>query len=369
MHPTDLIALLGNLRIIVTVTVAMAVAFVAIGAVCDVRVHLRRRRMAKVSAHLATVLFGDDEEAEVAAEKLAVLPTSLILPVTQRLAADLDGDADERLRTLVAVTGTTRVITRLLRSRRWRRRAQAAALCPLLGLGDPRRTVLLHDPHPIVRARAAENLERVDVADAGPRLLAMLDDPSDAVRFAAQHALLQGDGRIIEPLGEYLTHADGPGIIWALEVAGSLRDPRLRGAIERHARSDDPRRREMAARSLVPTGAGLDLITLLIDDEDAEVRAAAATAASERGGEVLAAAVGRLLGDRSWKVRQHAGLALVGMGAVGALVLRSHLGDLDPYARDMARRVLDDVEARGGRSVTPAQIPVRLDPFPAAVAA
>ena len=125
----------------------------------------------------------------------------------------------------------------------------------------------------------------------------------------------------------------------------------------------------MAARALVPRDGGRVLIAELLADDDAEVRAAAAAAAAEPGGDVLAATLGRLLGDRSWKVRQQAGLTLAKLGAVGALVLRHHLGDRDPFARDMARRILDDVEARGGRAVTPAPIPARLDPFPAAVAA
>lgn len=358
---TDTITALGNLRILFAATATMAVVYLVIGAVADLRRIVRRRRMAKLTADLATVLFGDEDVAADAAEKLVGIPASVLLPVLQRLTADLDGEADERLRNIVAVTGTTRAIARRIRSRRWRRRAQAASLCPLLPAGDPRRTVLLDDRHPIVRSRAAEHLEREDIAAAAPRLLALLDDPSDAVRFAAQHALLQGDGRVVQPLGEYLLQADGAGVVWALEVAGTLRDPRLGTAVGRHLKSDHVDRRAMAARSLLPVGDSLERIRELLDDTDAEVRAAALAAVAGPGGEALAAPVGRLLSDRSWKVRQQAGLSLATMGPTGALVLRFHLADPDPYARDMARRVLDDVEAKGGRAVTPAPIPRGLD--------
>ncbi|MFN3216079.1 MAG: HEAT repeat domain-containing protein [Acidimicrobiales bacterium] len=360
---TDVITALGNLRVLFVMVTAMAAAYLVIGAVSDLRRIVRRRRMAKLTADLATVLFSDEEVAADAAEKLVGIPASVLLPVLQNLTADLDGEADERLRNIVAVTGTTRAIVRRLRSRRWRRRVQAASLCPLLPAGDPRRTVLLDDRHPIVRSRAAEHLEREDIAHAAPRLLALLDDPSDAVRFAAQHALLQGDGRIVEPLGEYLREADGAGVVWALEVAGTLRDPRLGTAVGRHLVSDRVDRRAMAARSLLPMGDGVERIRGLLDDTDAEVRAAALAAVAGPGGEALAAPVGRLLSDRSWKVRQEAGRSLATMGPTGALVLRSHLADTDPYARDMAQRVLDDVEAKGGRAVTPAPIPRGLDPW------
>lgn len=366
---TDVIDALGNLRFLITMTAGMATAYLVIGAVSDLRRIVRRRRMAKLTADLSEVLFGDEEVAADAAEKLVGIPASVLLPVLQGLTADLDGEADERLRNIVAVTGTTRAIVRRLRSRRWRRRVQAASLCPLLPAGDPRRTVLLDDRHPMVRSRAAEHLEREDIAHSAPRLLALLDDASDAVRFSAQHALLQGDGRIVEPLGTYLEEADGPGVVWALEVAGTLRDPRLLTAMGRHLASDRVDRRAMAARSLLPIGDGLTRIRVLLDDADAEVRAAALAAVAGPGGETLAAPVGRLLSDRSWKVRQSAGRSLASMGPTGALVLRAHLSDADPYARDMARRVLDDLEAKGGRAVTPAPIPRGLDAWGAEGAA
>jgi hypothetical protein len=40
-------------------------------------------------------------------------------------------------------------------------------------------------------------------------------------------------------------------------------------------------------------------------------------------------------------VRQRAGLALKAIGAPGIITLRQALEDPDPFARDMARQVLD----------------------------
>ncbi len=70
----------------------------------------------------------------------------------------------------------------------------------------------------------------------------------------------------------------------------------------------------------------------------------------DRLGAVAAVAtVGRLLRDPSWFVRHAAGSALDNLGAPGHLMLRRYLTELDPFALDMARRVIDarEAQARG----------------------
>jgi HEAT repeat protein len=140
-------------------------------------------------------------------------------------------------------------------------------------------------------------------------------------------------------------------------------DPRLYPAISRHTRSKDPRRRAVAAGAIAPDAHGAFLLGELIDDLDADVRSAAVAATAAFGGEVLAARIGDLLSDQSWKVRLQAGQTLAALGPVGALTLRHHLFDSDPYARDMARRALDDIAARERRQVLPAPVPPGIDPW------
>ena len=354
---------LGNLSLIGIVVATLAGSYVVIGLVIDVVRAVRLRVAAAARAHLATVLFADEDPAAAAAARLGRVSPRVLIPMVQRVAADLDGDADIRLHRLVSSSGMIRAIAGRMRSRSWRRRAQAAALAPLLSEGDPRRLKLLTDRHPTVRARAAAHLEPSDVVDAVEPLLALLSDPNPAARFAAQQALLRGDARIVPHLAAYLDADDGDGIAWALEIAASMPDPRLYPAISRHTRSSDPRRRAVAAGAIAPDAHGVFLLGELIDDLDPDVRSAAVTAAAAFGGEVLATRIGELLSDQSWKVRLAAGQTLAALGPVGALTLRHHLFDVDPYARDMARRALDDIAAREGRPVLPAPVPPGIDPW------
>ncbi|MCB0995259.1 MAG: HEAT repeat domain-containing protein, partial [Acidimicrobiales bacterium] len=147
---------------------------------------------------------------------------------------------------------------------------------------------------------------------------------------------------------DYLVHDDQDGTSLALEVAANLPEPELLRSFARHAVSDDPLRRRMVASAL-GSGCSTDcdrLLAGLLDDADETVRTAAAEAAGRVAAESLATTLGRCLGDSSWNVRREAGQALEHLGAVGTLVLRSHLRDPDLFARDMARQSLDAISAR-----------------------
>jgi hypothetical protein len=351
----------GNVALIARIFGALVLSYIVVGFLLDVVRAFRFRLSARARSLLASVLFEDEEPAGVAAGRLGRVSASVLLPLVQTLAADLDGDADRRLRRLIGSSGLTQLITRRMRSRRWRRRVQAAALAPLLSEGDPRRVKLLHDRNPTVRARAAAHLEAGDVVASANRLLDLLGDTKGAVRFSAQQALLRGDGRIVPLLAEFLETAPTDSVPLALEVAAATPDSRLHDALLLHCGSDDPAHRALAIGAVTPDSHGVDLIERMLDDDVPEVRAAAASAAGRAGGEVTAPRLGCLLSDRSWEVRLRAGQALAALGPVGALTLRHHLFDADPYARDMARRSLDDIAAREHRPVVPQPVPPGLD--------
>lgn len=328
------------------VAIAAPVIYVVTGIAHDVARRRRARQTARLQRDLETIVLGSDEEAAATAESLIRSP-SLLLDVLPRLVCDLDGDADRRLRKLVAATGLGRHIRRRVRSRSWRRRAQGAALAPLLGDDDDLRFVLLDDPHPLVRARAAESIERGDIAECVDTLVALLDDPVEAVRFSAQHALLRGDAGVVPALGSYLETSRGEGVEWALEIAANLPDARLIPAIDVHLGSELPRRRALAAEALVPWIDHSERLVDLLSDEDALVRATAAHICGTTGAQALAARVGHLLADEAWSVRHSAGQALAHMGPAGRMVLRHHLRDPDRYARDMATLMLQTVQVEG----------------------
>lgn len=342
-----------GLVIACVITGAVMAAYVAAGWAHDRVVRRRKRAAERIESALSTILFQGEAEAAAAAELLDGGSRRVLLDMIQRLANDLSGDADARLRKLVATIGLAQPIRGLIGSRQWRRRVQGAALATLLPETDPARVGLLHDPHPTVRARAAESLEAADAVAQVDVLLALLDDDVHAVRFAAQQALLRNDSRVVPALEAYLMEADGDGVVWALEVAANLPDPRLIPAIQRHLRSLDPTRRAIATDAIVPWLDDAELLVELFGDEDPEVRATAARAAGTASAELLAAHVGRLLRDAVWEVRHQAGQALATMGPTGTMVLRIHLDDPDPYARDMAALMLDTLAARDGSLLRP----------------
>lgn len=343
------------------VTASLATAYVILGAVHDVFRKHRAKVRAGVQRDLATIMFRGDQEAAEAARRLARGPRTVLFDILQRLAADLVGDADRRLRDLATSAGLSQPIRARLHSRSWRRRAQGAALASLLPEGDPSRVLLLRDPHPVVRARAAESLGYTDVEDHTELLIELFDDPSPSVRFAAQQALMKADAAIVPALKRYLEGPDRPGTVWALEIVAHFPDPRLVAVIQRHAQSGVAHHRAVATRALGPWLTDLSVLTDRLADEDAEVRATAATAAATAGADSLAAQIGRLLRDQSWRVRQAAGLALSAMGPAGSMTLRMHSEDADLYARDMAQQMLATIEARSddlGHALSGAVAPV-----------
>lgn len=357
-------SVIADLRLVVGALIALACVYLVTGLVIDSARALRARASRRARSHLTAVLIADEQDAAAAAARLSRASPAVLIPLVQRLAADLDGQADRRLRRLVGSTGLDRRIRRRAKSRKWRRRTQAAALAPLLPGGDPGRTALLADRHPMVRARAALHLETDDAVESAATLVELLGDRNPAVRFAAQQALLRSDGRIIEPLRAFLADDNNVGVGLALEVAANMADPRLHAEVRTLARSDDARRRALATAALDAESEGLSQLRTALTDEDEAVRVAAVAAARRIGDAGLCPDLGDRLGDRSWQVRLEAGRSLAALGPVGALTLRRHIVDRDPYARDMARRTLDDIEAHDGRPVAPVRVTPGLDPWP-----
>jgi HEAT repeat protein len=331
---------------------ATAGGFIGFGALHDWHRRQTEERIAVARRALAQLLLSDSNGIDRSdLDDLLRAPTTARLSLFQDVAVDLGDAAYQRLRAIVQASGAVSRIHRLGRVRSWRRRIQAAELQALLADNDPVRFSLLQDPHPLVRARAAESLTRVDVVDHLDQLLTMLDDASDAVRLGAQQALLRGDARIAEGLATYLWEDSRPGTTLALEVATNLPDPRYGPVMRHHAGHPDPARRAMVARGLGAGAAlvGLPVLHALFEDPDAEVRAAAATAAAATRALEFVAPLGRLLSDPSWIVRREAGVALDALGPAGSVMLRAQLFADDRFARDMARQVLDAAAARHRR--------------------
>jgi len=333
---------------------ALAVAYVAGGAVHDL-VAIRRKRRAQAGTAALGALLTSTEGAEAARALglLSSLPRSVLVSLLRSLAADVEGPALGRVRAVANATGLHHAIRRLARSRRWRRRLRAAQLAHLLPRRDLARRTLLEDRHALVRARTAEGLNLGESPEDVDILVRLLRDDHPAVAFAAQHALLQG-GTV--PLSALVVALDDPafeGTALALEVLAKIPDPRLGGVLTRFADSPLPDVRAMTAQGLgagaVPEAA--ETLSRLLGDPEPRVRASAAAAVGGVGAVELAPVLGRMLADRAWEVRHEAATALGELGPPGLLVLRRHVDDADRFASDIARQVLDIVAARSAGAV------------------
>lgn len=208
-------------------------------------------------------------------------------------------------------------------------------------------TPLFDDRHAEVRAQAAVwAADRSEPASI-MGLLGLLADAEPLCRFSAQDALLRCGPPAVDPLAQKLATSHGVGLEAALEVAIGLADPCLLPAALALCREGQPRARALAA-ALAGSLGGAEAVSVLVgmlDDTDPGARAAAARSLSRLGQWQTAPAVALLLGDRHWMVRREAGEALRNLGGPGILLLRRALGDPDPFAQDMARHVLDVIEA------------------------
>jgi HEAT repeat protein len=163
------------------------------------------------------------------------------------------------------------------------------------------------------RSRVASELERLAPAP-GPKLLPLLRDWNPAVRFWGATLLRPypelGDATLIE-------------LTW----------------------DSDPNVRAAAVETL-GTRTGQDVgVALLarLDDTEWFVRVHAARAAGHVLGAEAAPTVARHLSDERWWVRTAAKDALRGMGSAAVPSLLSILGHEDPFARNGAAEVLQDI--------------------------
>ena len=229
----------------------------------------------------------------------------------------------------------------------WRRELAARRLA-LLFSPESRRALraALREGPGLVTAAAAAALARYRDLEALRWLLA---NPAALERrpHRPRVTLLRGFGRRALPeLAAALERGTGDAamdraLIEALGLAG-CRDARR--SIERRLREGDTEQRIAAARALGRMRADDCVTTLMgaLQDEAWQVRAQAAWALGRtRAGLAILALPARLT-DPAWWVRRHAAYALREFGMEGRRELeRIAHGSPDPYARDMAREVLE----------------------------
>jgi hypothetical protein len=281
---------------------------------------------------------------------LRSLPQRVQVEVFLEISLSLSGTGKERLRFVAREVSLLERARKLCESRRWTRRLRGARLLSRMDVTDPIVDKMLADPHPAVRAQAAEWAATHPSPAVVARMLEMLADPATQARFAVQDALLRMGPVVTEPLEKFLETRSGAPAASGLRIAESVAEARFRPAALRLSANDDALVRIEAARLLGAIGGApsAERLIALLNDTDSKVRAAAAHGIGRMQYWEGASRLAESLCDKTWRVRREAALALRAIGAPGALFLRRALKGEDRFASDMAQQILDLPEAAAG---------------------
>jgi hypothetical protein len=263
------------------------------------------------------------------------------------ISRSLTGTGKERLRFVAQEVSLLTRARKLCESRSWTRRLRGARVLSRMDVADPLVARLLVDPHPAVRAQAAEWAAVQPSIPIITTMLTMLADPATQARFAVQDALLRMGGIVAEPLAAFLETHSGLPAESGLRVAEALAATGFRPAAIRLSGSDDAGVRVAATKLLGAIGdaPSAERLMELLKDPDSHVRSAAAHGLGRMQHWQAASHLAECLRDAAWHVRRDAGLALRSIGAPGALFLRRAIKGDDAFAADMAQLVLDLPEA------------------------
>jgi hypothetical protein len=306
--------------------------------------HLRRqaRLLGEARQRLARILTRstvDTEDIQAVKRLPRRVQKAAFLEISQNIA----GTGMEKLRFVAGEISLLERAKTFCRSRLWSRRLTGARFLARMDVSDPLVEELLRDPHPAVRAQAAEWAAAHPTIPVVAEMLDMLADPATVARFAVQDALLRMGTMIVDPLVEFLGTHSGEAAESGLRLAESLAGPTFLPAGIRFSSSDDPALRTNAANLLGAIGdasATARLIQML-SDPYADVRAAAARGLGRMRHWPAASELAKTLCDTAWLVRRESALALRAVGAPGVLLLRRALKGSDAFAADMARMTLD----------------------------
>jgi hypothetical protein len=340
----------GLLNGVMFVEIALLVLAVVVFFSHGLWLFLSNRRVRRLTATARESLARLVTRGTINVEGIALLrglPPDVQEMMFLEMSRNLTGAGKERLRFVAREISLLDRARKLCESRRWSRRLRGARVLSRMDVADPVVVRLLADPHPAVRAQAAEWAAAQPSIPIIATMLTMLADPATEARFAVQDALLRMGGIVAEPLAAFLETHSGTPAESGLRVAESLAGTGFRPAALRLSGSDDAGVRIAAANLLGAIGdaQSAERLTGLLKDPDSRVRASAARGLGRMRHWQAASQLAEGLRDTSWQVRREAGLALRSIGAPGALFLRRALKGEDAFAADMAQLVLDLPEA------------------------
>jgi HEAT repeat protein len=308
--------------------------------------HFSNRRLDRLSKSARDSVAVLISRGTVNVEELSALeqqPNDVQVVAFLEISRNVTGTNKERLRFIADKVGVVDRARKLCGSPRWAKRLRGTRILSRLDVPDPLVLKLLADPHPAVRAQAAEWAAAQPSPEVISAMLGLLADPATQARFAVQNALLRMGGIIAGPLTAFLETHTGRAAEAGLRVAESVAEPSFAPAALRLSRDDDDGIRVAAAKLLgaIADAAAAQRLIDMLRDKESRVRAAAAQALGRMQYWAAGSLLSECLRDSAWRVRKEAGLALRAIGAPGTLLLRRALKSDDRFAADMAQQVLD----------------------------
>ncbi|HET9776327.1 MAG TPA: HEAT repeat domain-containing protein [Gemmatimonadaceae bacterium] len=335
------------IRIVMLAEVGLLVFAVALFFLHGVWLNLTDRRLQRLSKAARDSVAVLISRGTINVEELAALaqqPDDVQVMAFLEISRNVSGTGKERLRFIAEKVGAIDRARKLCEHRRWTRRLRGARILSRLDVPDPLVRTLLADPHPAVRAQAAEWAAAQPSEEVISAMLALLADPATQARFAVQNALLRMGGVIAGPLAAFLETHTGRAAEAGLRVAESVAEPSfVAAALRFSAVEDDAGIRVAAARLLgaIAGEAAAARLTEMLKDPESRVRAAAAQSLGRMQHWQAGSLLFDCMRDSAWRVRKEAGLSLRALGAPGTLFLRRALRSDDRFAADMAQQVLD----------------------------
>jgi HEAT repeat protein len=321
---------------------ALALACLALLVLHGVWGWARRRALAAGIAQARAGLVRAAESGSLPVEgrdALLRLPSRAQLELFAAIVPNLAGEPRRVLTHAARDVGLLDSAERLCRSPRWQRRLRGVRLLTLFGAGEiDAKLALMADHRELVRAQAAVWAADETSPVVAGRLVAMLSDASQLVRFTAMDVLVRIGRPAIASLAEAIGGASGATVHAALDVGAHIGDAALLDVALTRADDHDPLVRAGVARLVGGLGgpAATRALERLLADRDERVRAMAASGIGRLGYWPAGPALVGRLADASWEVRRRSALALRALDAPGRLLLTRASRDTRPAARHIA---------------------------------
>jgi len=326
--------------------VALTVVIVAAKAWRETRDRWRVGRRRELEPRILRWAHGDGTSLRMALGGVAWGERPVVESVLLDHVLRVRGVEHDRLAHALDELGFVERYRRGLQSGRWWTRAASAEKLGMAGAIRVARelAVLLEDPVPEVRIRAAAALGAMGGQAAVRPLIQALDEPSrwSTIRIAD---ILTGMGQpVLEELVGLFPRMSVHGKLAAIDILGRVRSVEVVDWLRARLWNDhrDVRARACHALGTIGDADSAPAVAQMLRDPEWPVRAMAAKALGRLRYQGAIPALTLAVRDREWWVRANAAEALRRMGEPGLAALEALLDDPDSFARQQAVLMLQE---------------------------